>query len=328
MSEVQSYLRPHLSLVVPLFNEESVIEHLVERIRSAFSSLNATYEVILVNDGSTDETGSLIDRIALLNSCFIGVHLSRNFGHQAAVSAGLSTASGEFVGIIDGDLQDPPELIPKFLEKAREGYDVVYAIRKNRKEGLLLRTAYALFYRCLRLLSPIPIPLDSGDFCLMSRKVVNLINSMPERRRFIRGLRSYAGFAQTGIHYDRDSRSAGAPKYTFKKLIALAADGIFSFSSRPLKLATFLGSLSIIVAILYTVRTIVWRFFSDDQLPGFATIVIIILYFGSVQLFCIGILGEYIARIYDEVKGRPGFVIERVSRGEMSSRPGLEKTVA
>lgn len=328
IDQSQPSLRPHLSLVVPLFNEESMIQPLVDRLHGAFEALGSTYEVILVNDGSTDDTALLIDQVAHKNPWFIGVHLSRNFGHQAAVSAGLETASGEYVGIIDGDLQDPPELIPEFLLKAQEGYDVVYAIRKNRKEGVLLRMAYAAFYRCLKFLSPISIPLDSGDFCLMSRKVVNLLNSMPERRRFIRGLRSFVGFSQTGIQYDRDSRSAGIPKYTFKKLIALAADGIFSFSSRPLKLATLLGALSVIAAVLYTIRTILWRFFSDDQLPGFATLVIIILYFGSVQLFCIGILGEYIARIYDEVKGRPGYVIGRVTRGTEATSSGFGITTS
>jgi dolichol-phosphate mannosyltransferase len=304
-----------ISVVIPLYNEEAVLKMVYDRIQACFVGFLDNYEVILVNDGSGDRTPQIMDEIALRDSRFLAVHLSRNFGHQAAVSAGLSLSRGDYVAILDGDLQDPPELIQQFLEKAQQGYDVVYAIRQKRKETFILRFAYAAFYRFLKALSPIDIPLDSGDFCLMSRAVVNQINLMPERHRFIRGLRSYAGFTQIGIAYDRDARSAGIPKYTFKKLVGLAADGIFSFSSRPLKLATLLGTLSIIAATLYTIRTVLWRFFSDDGLPGFATTVVLILYFGSVQLFCIGILGEYIARIYDEVKARPGFIIARINKG-------------
>jgi dolichol-phosphate mannosyltransferase len=200
---------------------------------------------------------------------------------------------------------------------------VIYAIRRKRKESLLKKASYAAFYRFLNMLSPISIPLDSGDFCLMSRKVVDQINLMPERNRFIRGLRTFAGFRQFGFEYDRDARAAGLPKYTFKKLLALAADGIFSFSSKPLKIATVLGALSIFAAILYTIRTVAWRFFSGEELPGFATIVVILLYFGSVQLFCIGILGEYISRIYDEVKARPNFIIARVAKPTPPSDPNL-----
>ncbi len=312
-----------LSIIAPLYNEEDGFGELKSRLQKLSIGPDCGLEVLFVNDGSNDGTGQLIDAAVNESSIFIGLHLSRNFGHQAAVAAGLSTCTGDYVAVIDGDLQDPPELIPHFLEKAREGFDVIYAIRRKRKESLLKKASYAAFYRFLNMLSPISIPLDSGDFCLMSRKVVDQINLMPERNRFIRGLRTFAGFRQFGVEYDRDARAAGLPKYTFKKLFALAADGIFSFSSKPLKIATVLGALSIFAAILYTIRTVAWRFFSGEELPGFATIVVILLYFGSVQLFCIGILGEYISRIYDEVKARPNFIIARVAKPTPPSDPNL-----
>jgi glycosyltransferase involved in cell wall biosynthesis len=312
-----------LSVIVPLYNEEDGFAELKSRLQNLSIAPDFELEVLFVNDGSSDATGQLIDAAANESSMFTGLHLSRNFGHQAAVAAGLTTCTGDFVAIIDGDLQDPPELIPRFLEKGREGFDVIYAIRRKRKESLFKKVSYSAFYRFLNLLSPISIPLDSGDFCLMSRKVVDQINLMPERNRFIRGLRTFAGFRQFGFEYDRDARAAGIPKYTFKKLLSLAADGIFSFSSKPLKIATVLGALSIFAAVLYTIRTVAWRLFSGEELPGFATIVVILLYFGSVQLFCIGILGEYISRIYDEVKARPNFIIARVAKTPHCSDPNL-----
>jgi dolichol-phosphate mannosyltransferase len=260
-----------------------------------------------------DGTEELLDAFAREESDVKAVHLSRNFGHQQAVSAGLSVAEGEYVAIIDGDLQDPPEEITRFLAKLEEGYDVVYAVRRSRKEGWLKRCAYSVFYRLLSRLSSIDIPLDSGDFCLMRRVVVEQINDMPERHRFVRGLRCYAGFRQTGIEYARDARASGVPKYTFWKLLELAADGIFTFSAKPLRLATMLGFCSVLVALAYSAYIVLWRLFSDEQLPGFASIIVVVLYLGSVQLFCMGILGEYIGRIHDEVKRRPGFIISRVS---------------
>jgi len=241
------------------------------------------------------------------------VHLSRNFGHQQAVSAGLSLATGDYVAVIDGDLQDPPEEIARFLEKMDEGYDVVYAVRRNRKENWFKKTAYSLFYQILAQLSSISIPLDSGDFCLMRKTVVDRINEMPERHRFVRGLRCYAGYRQTGLEYSRDRRSAGYPKYTLWKLLELAADGIFTFSAKPLKLATMLGFCSVLLALAYSSYIVIWRIFAGEQLPGFASIIVVVLYLGSVQLFCIGILGEYIGRIHDEVKRRPGFIISRIT---------------
>ena len=303
-----------LSIVVPLYNEEAVIPVLRRRLLDWRHSLRKKVEFILVNDGSIDGTEELLDAFAREEGDVKAVHLSRNFGHQQAVSAGLSVAEGDYVAIIDGDLQDPPEEISRFLAKLEEGYDVVYAVRRSRKEGWLKRSAYSIFYRLLSRLSSIDIPLDSGDFCLMRRVVVQQINAMPERHRFVRGLRCYAGFRQTGMDYARDARASGVPKYTFLKLLELAADGIFTFSAKPLRLATMLGFCSVLIALGYSAYIVLWRLFSDEQLPGFASIIVVVLYLGSVQLFCMGILGEYIGRIHDEVKKRPGFIISRVSR--------------
>ncbi len=303
-----------LSIVVPLYNEEAVLPSLRKRLLEWRLEFGRRVEIILVNDGSEDGTERLLDAFAREESDVKAVHLSRNFGHQQAVSAGLSMAEGDYVAIIDGDLQDPPEEITRFLAKLDEGYDVVYAVRRNRKEGWLKRCAYSAFYRLLRRLSSIDIPLDSGDFCLMRRVVVQHIIGMPERHRFVRGLRCYSGYRQVGLEYARDARASGVPKYTFWKLMELAADGIFTFSSKPLRLATLLGFFSTIVALAYSAYIILWRFFSDDNLPGFASIIVVVLYLGSVQLFCMGILGEYIGRIHDEVKRRPSYIVARVAK--------------
>jgi len=304
-----------ISVVVPLYNEGAVLPALRQRLIELSAALQPhTVEPVLVNDGSTDATASLVDDFATAHESAKAVHLSRNFGHQQAVSAGLAVASGEYVAVIDGDLQDPPEEISRFVNKLEEGYDVVYAIRRDRKENWIKKTAYNTFYKILAKLSTIDIPLDSGDFCIMRRVVVDKINQMPERHRFVRGLRCYAGYRQTGLEYSRDRRAAGHPKYTLWKLIELAADGIFTFSAKPLRLATMLGFFSIVAALVYSAYIVGWRLLSDEQLPGFASTIVVVLYLGSIQLFCIGILGEYIGRIHDEVKGRPGFIIERITQ--------------
>jgi glycosyltransferase involved in cell wall biosynthesis len=302
-----------LSIVVPLCNEEQVIPLLRKRLLALRDSVADPVELILVDDGSSDATPLLLDKFAEDVEDVKAVHLSRNFGHQQAVSAGLSLAKGDNVAIIDGDLQDPPEEIIRFLRKLDEGYDVVYAVRRDRKEGWLKRAAYAVFYRLLSRLATIDIPLDTGDFCVMRRVVVEQINAMPERHRFIRGLRCYAGFRQTGVAYVRDARAAGAPKYTFWKLLELATDGIFTFSAKPLRLATVLGFCSAVAALAYSAYIIMWRLLSSEELPGFASIIAVVLYLGAVQLVCIGILGEYIGRIHNEVKRRPGYIIARIA---------------
>jgi dolichol-phosphate mannosyltransferase len=244
------------------------------------------------------------------------IKFSRNFGHQTAVSAGLHYSKGLCVIVIDADLQDPPEEIIHLIEKWKEGYEVVYAVRKKRKENILKRFSYKTFYRILSIISDIKIPLDTGDFCLMDRKVVDLINSMPEKNRFIRGLRAWTGFRQYGIKYERMQRAAGDSKYSLKKLVKLAIDGIFSFSSTPLRMASYLGFIVSIFAFCLMIFTFFQRVFTDyfakighAPVRGFATTVILISFIGGVQLICLGTLGEYIGRIYEEVKGRPIWII-------------------
>ena len=240
-----------LSLVVPLFDEAEVFARLVERLQVTMDSACFACEVILVDDGSEDGTRKLAEEICDRDTRFRAVLLSRNFGHQKAVSAGMDYALGRTVAILDGDLQDPPELLLDFHGKLREGYDVVYAVRRNRKEGFIKRFCYWTFYRLLRKLAAVDIPLDSGDFCLMSRKVVDHIRGMPERHRFIRGMRSWIGFRQASMAYDRDARQEGSSKYTFSKLLLLALDGLLTFSEFPLRLSTFCGA-----AVSYTHLTL------------------------------------------------------------------------
>jgi polyisoprenyl-phosphate glycosyltransferase len=307
---------PKISVIVPCFNEEAVLPKLFAQLGSAAATWNADYEIICVDDGSRDRTWELLKSQNQKDSCWRCLSFARNFGHQTAVSAGLFYATGDAMVIIDADLQDPPAEISKLLDKWREGYDVVYAVRQKRKETGWKRFCYWLFYRLLARLIAFEIPLDSGDFCLLSRRVVDVLNAMPERNRFVRGLRAWAGFRQIGVTYERAARQAGEPKYNLPKLIKLATDGLFSFSAVPLRLATYLGLWVSGFAFLGIIFTLVQRVFAEQfariglaPAPGFATIVISVLFLGGVQLICLGILGEYIGRIYDEVKGRPLWIL-------------------
>jgi dolichol-phosphate mannosyltransferase len=306
----------YISVVIPCYNEEMVLDQLYERLSQAVEQLGETAEVILVDDGSTDETWERMEEIRQKDSQWRLVRFARNFGHQTAVSAGLQYATGDAVIVMDADLQDPPEELHRFIAKWKEGYEVVYAIRKQRKESALKRVAYKGFYRLLSWLSDHDIPLDSGDFCLMDRVVVDLINQMPEKNRFVRGLRAWAGFRQTGVEYERQARAEGDPKYTLSKLMKLAIDGIFSFSAAPLRLATFLGLLVSATAFLGAGFTLAQGLFPEwfaqfglGPAPGYATTVISVLFLGGVQLVCIGLVGEYVGRIYDETKRRPAWIV-------------------
>jgi dolichol-phosphate mannosyltransferase len=304
---------PELSMVVPLYNEREVFPELVTRLDSVVRGLGGRCEVILVDDGSADGTGAVIEKACAARPWCRGVLLSRNFGHQVAVTAGMRHARGDAVAILDGDLQDPPEMVAGFLEKLREGYDVVYAVRRERKEGVLKRAAYSAFYRLLRSLATVPIPLDSGDFCVVSGRVARLMNGMPERHRFVRGLRSWVGFRQTGREYPRDARAAGRSKYTWGKLLSLAFDGIFTFSERPLRWSTQFGVLIAAGAFLWSAYIVLWRLLSPTAvaIPGWATLAAGMFFLGGVQLISIGILGEYVGRIHNEVKRRPLYVVDR-----------------
>lgn len=304
---------PQLSLVIPLYNESEVFPGLLSRLDETLAGLGLTAEVVLVDDGSLDGTPELIEKACRERPAFRGVLLSRNFGHQIAVTAGLQHARGEAVAILDGDLQDPPEIIAEFHAKMKEGYDVVYAVRRDRKENVFKRAAYAVFYRLLRRLATVPIPLDSGDFCLISGRVARLMNEMPERHRFVRGLRSWVGFKQVGHGYPREARTAGRSKYTFTKLLKLALDGIFTFSEQPLQWSMHFGMLIAAGAFLWSAYIVLWRLFAPAGavIPGWATLTAGMFFLGGVQLISIGILGEYVGRIHNEVKGRPMYVVDR-----------------
>ncbi len=307
-----------ISLVIPVFNEEETLPFLVERLKRVGSMFEDAYEVIFVDDASNDQTPDVL-RKAKSNFPEIRViRLSRNFGHQAAITAGIEHAKGDAVVLMDGDLQDPPEVIPRMIEKWREGFEVVYGIREHRKEVWVKRIAYFFFYRVLACLSDINIPLDAGDFCLMDRKVVDALRGqMPEKIRFVRGLRAFAGFKQVGIRYERMAREAGEAKYTFRRLIRLAVDGLFGFSLLPLRLASYLGFLIAIPSFLVGVYFIVHRIFDFPVLgsyakdnPGLASLAVGTFFLGGVLLIILGIIGEYIGRIYIEVKRRPTYIVD------------------
>lgn len=302
---------PELCLVIPCYNEEKVLPMLVEHLVRFIRTQSHPVKVLLVDDGSRDQTFPLIEQACQAHPEIAGVRFSRNFGHQTAVSAGLQLAGGDVVAVLDADLQDPVDVVPRMLAKWEEGYDVVYGVRQNRKEGWLLRTCYALFYRLLKSIANIDLPLDAGDFCIMDRRVVDLIKSMPEHNRFVRGLRGWVGFRQMGLPYDRQARAAGEPKYNLKRLMRLAFDGIISFSTAPLKFAIWLGVASSALGFLM----IVWALFSVVFLsrtpPGWASLAVLILFFSGVQILVLGLVGEYVGRIFDEVKNRPHFVVSQ-----------------
>jgi glycosyltransferase involved in cell wall biosynthesis len=302
---------PSISFVIPLYNEEEILPHLIKRLNEVMESLPFKTEVVLINDGSTDRTAEMMTQLSLSDERFQSVFLSKNFGHQFALTAGLNyVRATEAVMVLDGDLQDPPELVKEFYEKFLEGYDVVYAVRKKRKEGLLKKFAYHLFYRLQKKLSFIDIPLDSGDFSLISRRVVDVMNKMPEESRFIRGIRTWIGFKQIGIEYERDSRFAGDSKYPLSKLIKLAYNGIFNFSELPIKFITNLGFFSILTAIIYLIITIYKKLVLNAVPEGFTALIFAIVLFSGVQLLSLGIIGEYVLRIFFQVKERPLFIVK------------------
>lgn len=301
----------NVSIVVPLFNEEKVFSALIERLNQLVKPLDYNVEIVLVNDGSTDNTPQLMMALALSNPTYQCVFLSKNYGHQIALTAGLNLARAtEAIMVIDGDLQDPPELLQDFYKKIKEGYDVVYGVRKKRKEGILKRMSYYLYYRILKKIAGIDLPLDSGDFGMMSRRVVDIMNKMPEQSRYLRGMRAWVGFDQIGIPYERGKRVAGEPKYNFKMLTQLAYNGIFNFSDVPIKILTRLGSLSILLSVGYFIYSIIIKYTTNTVPSGFTALLFVIILFGGVQLISIGILGEYIIRMFFQVKNRPIFIVK------------------
>jgi polyisoprenyl-phosphate glycosyltransferase len=315
-----------LSVAIPVFNEEAVLPELLRRVRAVLDGLpGGPHELLIVDDGSADRTVTLLEAAVRDDARVRVVVLSRNFGHQAAFTAALSYATGSAVVLMDGDLQDAPEAIPEFLTRFDEGYDVVYARRVRRKEGVLLRAAYWISYRVIGRLARIELPLDAGDFALLSRRVVDALNALPERQRYLRGLRTWVGFRQVGLDVERHQRYAGRPKYRFGRLLQLAFDGILAFSVAPLRAAAVLGAAGVALSIAFAVYSIYVRLALGRSPQGFTALLVAVTFLSGIQLFFMGIIGEYVGRVYEETKGRPTFIVARVieDRDGSGVRPTL-----
>ena len=313
-----------VSLVVPVYNEEEVIGTFYERASGALGALAGyDWEIVFVDDGSRDSSYDKLAAFAARDPHVRVLKFSRNFGHQIAISAGIDHARGDCVVVIDSDLQDPPETIGLMVEEWRKGSDVVYGVRSDRAGETRMKLATAsMFYKLLGRVTNIHIPANVGDFRLMSRRVVDQLKTLREKDRFVRGLVSWVGFKQTGVVYSRDARYAGETKYPFRKMLKFSFDGITSFSTVPLKLATWMGSVTAILAVLYLLSVFVQKLLGYT-VEGWATIMVAMLFIGSVQLICLGILGEYLGRIFNEVKPRPMYVIEE----RLNSRPGASPAI-
>lgn len=302
---------PLISIVLPCLDEQEVLAETLSRLgQMADGQTDCRFEFIFVDDGSGDRTAEILRAAAALDDRVKLLRFARNFGQQIAVSAGIEMARGDAVVLMDADLQDPPEVVARMVALWREGYDVVYGTRASRRADSLVKRATArMFYSTINRLSEVPIPTDTGDFRLMSRQVVDVLRQMPERHRFIRGMVSWAGFRQTSIHYDRPERFAGTTKYPLRKMIRFALDGILSFSTKPLQLSIALGLVAAALALLGIAYALFMRVFTDTWVEGWTALMIAVLFMGGVQLLCLGILGEYVGRIYSEVKRRPLFVV-------------------
>ena len=306
---------PALSVVLPCYNEEQVIRQTHARVSEVCRGTGLAYEIVLVNDGSSDATWAILQDLASQDPAVVAVNLSRNHGHQLALSAGLWSCRGDRVLIMDADLQDPPELLPEMLKVMDGGADVVYAQRRSRPgDAPVKRALCAIYYRLLKIVSDRPIPLDTGDFRLISRRVCNLIVSMPERQRYIRGMVSWVGFRQEPILYDRDARAAGETKYPFRKLLALAINGIISSSVKPLAFAAMLGVTALALALLLTAYALISWIANGATPQGWTSLMVVVVFMGGVQLLMLGIIGEYIGRLFEQSRGRPTFMIDRIVR--------------
>ena len=312
---------PDLSVVVPVFNEEAVLPEFARVLTETLAPAGLAYEIVFVNDGSSDGTAQRLEALCQKDGRVKVIEFSRNFGHQSAMTAGLRAAKGQACVIMDADLQDPPSLVLRMVEQWRSGYDVVYAVRRSRDgETVFKKATAALFYRTLRALAGVDIPPDTGDFRLMDRRVVDVLNSLPERNRFLRGLVSWIGFRQIGVQFDRPARAAGETKFSFWKMLRFALDGLTSFSRVPLRLVTIAG----VGAFLASGGVLAWalwvRFFTDRSVPGWTSLIGIVLLLGGAQLLALGVIGEYLAHIFDEAKGRPTYIIRKGS-GDESEKP-------
>lgn len=304
-----------LTIAIPLYNEQEVLPELLRRTGAVLDRVpGGPHEIIIVDDGSNDATPIMLDAAATTDARLVVVTFSRNFGHQAAFTAALDHATGDAVVLMDGDLQDPPEMVVEFLRHYEAGYDVVYAQRIERKESWLLRFSYFLFYRLAVGLADLRLPLDAGDFGLMSRRVVDQIRAVPERNRYLRGLRTWAGFRQLGVPVERDARAAGTSKYSVFKLLRLASDGIFAFSIVPLRAAALVGTLAIILSAAFACYAVFAKFALHRSPAGFTALTILVTFLSGINIFFVGVIGEYVGRIYEEVKARPVYVVARLQR--------------
>jgi polyisoprenyl-phosphate glycosyltransferase len=325
--------RPLISVVVPCFNEQDVLPLTHRRLLDTLgSSRDFDLEIVYVDDGSTDATSTLLDGIVQSDRRVVVVPFTRNFGHQAAVTAGLLQAAGDAVVVIDADLQDPPEVILTMIGKWQDGYEIVFGVRATRKEIWPKRLAYLLFYRLLRALADIDVPPDCGDFALIDREALDVLNSLPEHNRFVRGLRAWIGFRQIGVPYERPERAAGVTKYSWLKLLKLGFDGVFSFSVKPLSMVFWLGLTSSMVSALCFFAYLLWRLTgievlgrSPSDMPGFTTILLTLFLLSGIQLVSIGFIGEYVGRTYDETKNRPTFIARPARRLGASANTRAER---
>jgi polyisoprenyl-phosphate glycosyltransferase len=301
-----------LSVAIPVHNEESVLPELLGRLGRVLDELpGGPHEMVFVDDGSTDRTYEVLEEATLKDGRMLVLSLSRNFGHQAAITAGLDHVTGDAVVVMDGDLQDTPEVIPEFVEKYQEGFDVVYAKRVRRKEPWILRLCYYAFYRLMASLSDIQLPLDSGDFGLMSRRVIDKLRQMPEHHRYLRGMRTWVGFRQTGIEVERAERHSGRSKYNVMRLLKLAFDGIFAFSIVPIRAAALLGAFVMFLSGVFIVYSIYIRLVLHKSPEGFTALMVAVTFLSGIMLFFLGVIGEYVGRIYEELKARPHYIIVR-----------------
>jgi dolichol-phosphate mannosyltransferase len=304
-----------LSIAVPVHNEEQVLPELLQRLTAVLDALpGGPHEMVFVDDGSRDGSLPILEAASGRDGRVVVVSLSRNFGHQAALSAALDQVTGDATLVMDGDLQDRPEEIPRLVAKLQEGFDVVYAQRVRRKEGTLLRTAYFLFYRLITSLSELRLPLDAGDFSIMSRRVVAEIRSAPEHNRYLRGLRTWVGFRQVGLEVERAERFAGTSKYSFGALVRLGFDGIFAFSTAPLRAAAVLGAIGMALSSLFALYSIYARVVLHRSPQGFTALIVVVTFLAGLNLFFLGIIGEYLGRVYEEAKARPLYVVGRLIR--------------
>lgn len=312
--------RVDLSVIIPVYNEEKNISIIYERLLKVISQLDITHELLFINDGSRDNSLSILKNLALNNHSVKYIDFSRNFGHQIAVTSGLDICKGNYTVIIDADLQDPPELIIDLYNKMKEGYNVVYAKRKIRMgESFLKKFTAKMFYRLMDRITTIPIPPDTGDFRIIDRKIINVLKKMPEQQKYLRGQIAWAGFKQTAVEYDRDERYAGNTGYTYSKMIRFALDGITSFSNFPLKFATMTGFIVSGISFLMILYSLYVKLIRNDSVPGWASLMLVVLFLGGIQLLSIGIIGEYIGRISSNIRNRPLYIINETNIDEIKN---------